>query len=148
MIDLSKRIIEQSAGGKLAFSLGENVGWALYTDQQFFKGSFPANELSAAFFEKLRELRPKKISYQAVGKDDAIAMPQAQALAGYCKEKEIPLSGYTKRQIATSFLNPKIIYTATTLSGQAKEEATNRGWHCADSKAALALAVMECERNG
>lgn len=148
MIDLNKRIIEQSAGGKLALSLGENIGWALYTDQQFFKGSFPANELPAAFFEKTKELRLKKISYQAVGKDNAIAMQQAKALTEYCKEKEIPTSGYTRKQISTDFLNPQIRYTATTLAGQAKEEATNRGWHCADSKAALALAVMECERHG
>lgn len=147
MIDINKRIVELVKNGKLSLSFGATVGWALYTPDQFFKGSFVAAELPTEFFEKIGELQLNKISYQALSKGDDTALKQASALSNYCKKIALPMVAYNKKDITSRFLKASA-YESRIFIGQVVEESKNRGWNCADTQAAMALAIMECERHG
>jgi hypothetical protein len=138
MIGLAERVLGMMRRAKLSLHFGEEIGWALWTDEQFFKGSFSYTSKNASdFLKAFVECVPVEVYYRALPKDaNADQITAAKSIRTLCEKAGIPLTGIT---------SAKIKLVAPILS-EVKKTMDAKGWFAANNDAAMALAIMEVAR--
>ena len=138
MIGLAERALLKMRRGNLALVFGEQIGWALWNDQEFYKGQLTYTTKNfTGLINAFAECVPSEVFYKAIQKDATKSQKMAaEAIQKLCSRTDIPLICVKNNEIRS------IVGSVNNI----KTIMDEQGWLTASEEASLALAVMEVAR--